>query len=79
MCTQGLRPSAAGLPAGLLLALAAARLIDALLFGVAPLDPVVLGGAALVMLGLAVGACLVPAARALQAPLARTCAPIEPP
>ena len=72
VCAQGLRPVAAGLAAGLVLALAAARFIGALLFGVAPLDPVVLGGAALVMLGLAAGACLVPAARALQAPPART-------
>ena len=72
VCAQGLRPVAAGLAAGLVLALGAARFIDALLFGVAPLDPVVLGGAALVMLGLAAGACLVPAGRVLRAPLART-------
>ncbi len=72
VCAQGLRPVAAGLAVGLVLALAAARFIDALLFGVAPLDPLVIGGAALVMLGLAAGACLVPATRALQAPPAGT-------
>ena len=39
VCAQGLRPVAAGPAAGLVLALAAARFIDALLFGVAPPRP----------------------------------------
>ena len=72
VCAQGLRPVAAGLAAGLVLGLAAARFIDALLFGVAPLDPVVLGGAAVAVLGLGAVACLVPTARALRVPPART-------
>ncbi len=72
VCGQGLRPVAAGLAAGFVASLAAARLIDALLFGVAPLDPVVLGGAALAVLGLGAGACLAPAARALRSQPART-------
>ena len=49
VCAQGRRPVAAGLAAGLVQVLAAARFIDAVLFEVAPLDPVVLGGAALVI------------------------------
>ena len=69
---QGLRPVAAGLSVGLVVSLATARFIEALLFDVAPLDPVVLGGAAVVVLGLGAVACLVPAARALRAPPART-------
>ena len=72
VCAQGLRPVAAGLAAGLAASLATARFIEALLFGVAPVDPVVLGGAALVVLGLGAVASLVPAASALRMPPART-------
>ena len=72
VCAQGLRPVAAGLAAGLAASLATARFIEALLFGVAPVDPVVLGGAALVVLGLGAVASLVPAASALRVPPART-------
>ena len=52
--------------------LVAARFIEALLFGVAPVDPGVLAGAAHAVLGLGAGACLVPAVRALGVPPART-------
>ena len=72
VCAQGLRPVAAGLAAGLVVSLATARFIQTLLFGVAPLDPVVLGGAAVAVLGLGAVACLVPTARALRVPPART-------
>ena len=72
VCAQGLRPVAAGLAAGLMGSLATARFIDALLFGAAPVDPVVLGGVAVAVLGLAAGACLVPAVRALRVPPAQT-------
>ena len=72
VCAQGLRPVAAGLAAGLMGSLATARFIDALLFGAAPVDPVVLGGVAVAVLGLAAGACLVPAVRVLRVPLAQT-------
>ena len=72
MCAQGLRPVAAGLAVGLVVSLATARFIETLLFGVAPLDPVVLGGAALAILVLGAGACLGPAARALRLPPALT-------
>ena len=72
VCAEGMRPVAAGLAAGLIVALAAARFIEALLFGVAPVDPGVIAGAALAVLGLGAGACLVPAVRALGVPPART-------
>ena len=68
VCAEGMRPVAAGL----IVALAAARFIEALLFGVAPVDPGVIAGAALAVLGLGAGACLVPAVRALGVPPART-------
>ena len=71
VCAQGLRPVAAGLAAGLIASLATARLIESLLFGVAAVDPVVLAGVALAVLGLGAVACLVPAARALRAAPAR--------
>ncbi len=68
-----------GLPAArrgrnnsLAVSLATARFIETLLFGLAPLDLVVLGGAAVAALGLGAVACLVPTARALRVPPART-------
>ena len=72
VCAEGMKPVTAGLAAGLVVSLAAARSIEALLFGVAPVDPVVLAGAALAVLGLGVGACLVPAVRVLEVPPAGT-------
>ncbi len=69
VCAHGLRPVVAGLAVGLVVSLATARFIETLLFGVAPFDPVVLGGAALAVLGLGAGACVlrVPPARTLNA------------
>ena len=72
VCAHGLRPVAGGLAVGLVVSLATARFIETLLFGLAPLDPVVLGGAALTVLGLGAAACLGPAARVLRVPPART-------
>ena len=72
VCAQGLRPVAAGLAAGLIVSIATTRFIEALLFGVAPVDPMVLAGASIAVLGLGAAACLVPAARALRVPPART-------
>lgn len=53
----------AGIALGVLLALAAARLVASLVYGVSPRDPVVLAGAALALLGVALLAALVPALR----------------
>ena len=72
LCAHGLRPVVAGLATGLVGSLAAAGFIDTLLFGVAPVEPLVLGCAALAVLGLAVCACLVPAVRTLRSPPAQT-------
>jgi putative ABC transport system permease protein len=54
--------SAIGLAAGLL----AARSMSALLFGTSPADPLTLGAAAAVLLGVAMVACYVPARRATR-------------
>jgi len=61
---DGLRLVTVGLVAGLAAAAGAARLIETLLFGVRPLDPIVYGGVAGVFTLVAGLACLVPALRA---------------
>ena len=55
---------ALGLLLGVGGALAATRLMRGLLFGVAPHDPVTLGGVAVVMAAIGIGACWLPARRA---------------
>lgn len=61
---DGLKPAGAGLLAGLLVSVGAARLIRNLLYGVEPLDASVFAGVAFVLLAVASAACLVPAWRA---------------
>ena len=55
-----------GLGIGLPAALAGARAVDGLLFGVGALDPVAIAASVLLILGVAVGACLLPARRAAR-------------
>jgi putative ABC transport system permease protein len=64
---QGLRAAALGVALGAALALAAGRLVASLLYGVAPGDPVVLGGVAALLLAGAAAAAIVPAWRAARA------------
>jgi putative ABC transport system permease protein len=61
---QGARLTAAGVAIGLAVAVAAARVIRTLLFGVAPTDPAVLGLTVMVMIAVALAAAFVPARRA---------------
>jgi predicted permease len=61
---MGFRPVTAGLVAGLLAAIAIGRALRAGLYGIAPTDPVALGGVALVLLLTAGAACYIPARRA---------------
>jgi len=68
---DGLRVAAAAVAVGLGTVAVLARAVEALLFGVAPLDPRVLGGTAVVMLAAAALASLLPAARAARTEPAR--------
>lgn len=63
---QSLRLAAAGVAVGLVAAVAATRLLRALLFGVGPGDPATLGGVAVVLLALAALASWLPARRAAR-------------
>ena len=55
-----------GSTVGLLLALAASRLIGSLLFGIAPTDPLAIGSALAVLIGVALTASYLPARRAAR-------------
>ena len=64
MIGQGMRTIAIGLLIGILPALALTRLMSGLLFGVRPADPLALGGAAVLLLAVALVATFIPARRA---------------
>jgi predicted permease len=61
---QAVRLALVGVAAGLVGAVALTRVMQSLLFGVSPLDPLALGGAALLLLGVAGFSSYVPARRA---------------
>jgi putative ABC transport system permease protein len=63
---RGLGLAAAGIGAGMVGAVGLTRFLKSLLFGIAPTDPGTLAGAAVVLLAVAVIACLIPARRALR-------------
>ena len=64
MLVDGLRPALLGLGLGLVVSVVATRVLQSLLFGTKPLDPVVLSGVIATLLAVAVLACLAPAWRA---------------
>jgi putative ABC transport system permease protein len=64
MLMDGLRPALFGLGLGLVMSFAATRILQSMLFGTRPLDPVVLSGVIATLLAVAVLACLAPAWRA---------------
>lgn len=64
---QGLALTGAGVLLGLATALASGSLVQSLLFGVSPADPLTLAGVPLVLLLVALAACYVPAQRATRA------------
>jgi ABC-type antimicrobial peptide transport system permease subunit len=64
MLVDGLRPALFGLGLGLVMSFAATRIFPSMLFGMKPLDPVVLSGVIATLLAVAVLACLVPPWRA---------------
>ncbi len=61
---QGMKPALAGVLIGIGAALAIARLLENLLFGVTPFDPASYGVTALFLLAVAAFACCLPARRA---------------
>jgi putative ABC transport system permease protein len=63
MLTQGMRPVALGLALGLGAALALGRLLDTMLYGIAPADPLTFGIVAVGLSSVAALACCVPARR----------------
>jgi ABC-type lipoprotein release transport system permease subunit len=65
---NGMRLVALGVVAGMLVSLALSRLTASLLFEVRPADPFVLAGVGALLLGVALGACLIPAVRGIRVP-----------
>ncbi|MGA9184307.1 MAG: ABC transporter permease [Candidatus Acidiferrales bacterium] len=63
---RGIRLAFAGVAIGLLAALALARLMSDLVFGVSVWDPVAFAGAALLLVSVALAACYIPARRATR-------------
>jgi len=66
MMSQGMTTILWGLGLGLLGSLALTRLMAGMLFDVRPADPLALGGASLLLLGVALLAILIPAQRATR-------------
>jgi putative ABC transport system permease protein len=63
---QGMRQALLGVAAGLLLALAATRIVASLLYGISRTDPAIFAGASAVLLVVALAACYIPARRAAR-------------
>ena len=63
---RALRLAAIGMLAGAVAALGLSRLIANLLFGVGPSDPATFGGVAVLLTGVVLAACVIPARRALR-------------
>ncbi len=63
---EGIRLSVAGILLGLAGTLALTRLMRSLLFEVSPNDPLTFSGVAILLLGVALAACYIPARRAAR-------------
>ena len=63
---QGMRLTLVGIGVGLMGAAAASRMLSSKLFGVTPTDPVTFAAVALLLMGVALAACYVPARRAMR-------------
>ena len=63
---QGMRLAIAGLTLGIMIALAATRVLSSLLFGVSARDPLIFVGVSVVLATAAILACYIPARRATK-------------
>ena len=63
---QGMKPALAGIVAGLIGAAFGTQLLRSLLFGIGPGDPLTFVSVPLLLLAVAVAACLIPAMRATR-------------
>jgi len=63
---QGIRLAAAGTAVGLIAALVVSHMMAGLIYGVRPTDPLTFAGVALVLIGVALLACYIPARRAIR-------------
>jgi ABC-type antimicrobial peptide transport system permease subunit len=64
---QGLRPVGLGLSVGIFAAMLGGRLLQSLVFGVSPLDPLTFVSVAVIITFVAAVACYIPARRAMNA------------
>ena len=65
---QGLRPALLGVTSGVVIALAAARVLETLLYETAPRDPMTLVGVPVLVLAAVIAACVLPARKASRTP-----------
>ena len=63
---EGMRPTMIGLGAGFIAALAVTQVMESLLFGLSPRDPVTLFAVSLLLAAVALLACWLPARRAIR-------------
>lgn len=68
MLRQGLRPAGVGIVLGLLICFAGARLLESLLYGVSPTDPLTVAATTLTLVAVVLVATVVPARRASRIP-----------
>jgi putative ABC transport system permease protein len=64
--SQGLRMALAGVAIGLVGTVLTARSMTSLLYGISALDPATIGSASIVLIAIALGACVLPARRAAK-------------